>query len=68
LALDSRPRGGRPKTFKQIAHAVIKRDRNVSSQRREFDQAAMERDAEYRSRTEDDLFRIKRADELWHSG
>jgi putative DNA primase/helicase len=43
------------------------RNRNVSSQRREFDQAAMEREAEYRCRTEDDLIRIKRADELWHS-
>jgi hypothetical protein len=43
------------------------RNRNVSSQRREFDQAAMDREAEYRSRTEDDLFRITRANELWHS-
>ena len=43
------------------------RNRNVSSQRREFDQAAMDREAEYRCRTEDDLFRITRANELWHS-
>ena len=43
------------------------RNRSSPSQRMEFDQAAMDREAEYRPRTEDDLFRIKRAAELWHS-
>ena len=42
------------------------RNRSSPSQRMEFDQAAM--DHEYQARTEDDLFRIKRAAELWHSG
>jgi len=37
------------------------------SQRKQFDQRAADREAEYRPRTEDDLFRIKRAAELWRS-
>ncbi|TMJ82288.1 MAG: hypothetical protein E6G76_23890 [Alphaproteobacteria bacterium] len=37
------------------------------SQRREFDRIATDREAQYRPRSEDDLFRIKRAVELWHS-
>jgi Toprim domain len=44
------------------------RNRRVPSPRRkEFDQMAVDREAKYRPRTEDDLFRIKRAAELWHS-
>jgi putative DNA primase/helicase len=43
------------------------RDRRVpSSHRKEFDQIEMDREAERRSRSEDDLLRIKRAAELWH--
>src|SRR5262249_18059062 len=43
------------------------RDRRVPSSHKEFDRMAMDREAERRPRSEDDLFRIKDAAELWHS-
>src|SRR5262249_13732779 len=43
-------------------------DRRIpSSRRKEFDQMETDREAEYRPRSEDDIFRIKRAAELWRS-
>jgi putative DNA primase/helicase len=44
-------------------------DRRIPpSHRKEFDQMAIDREAEPRIRTEDDLLRINRARALWHEG
>jgi hypothetical protein len=45
-----------------------KQNRRVHPSRiKEFDRAAIDREAKYRSRTEDDLVRIRRAFEIWNA-